>query len=123
MSANFDTRRVQFRPIYTNSVFGLRFAVTLKAGETFTFTGQPIKLLLDPVAPATRVTLDSTVDPTAFIISNGGLTLDVYKAANWTATTLAPGEWTFTLFVGSDSNRIMVATGSFRTITPPRGAI
>jgi hypothetical protein len=119
----FETRRVQFRPIYTNSVFGLRFAVTLKAGETFTFAGQPVKLLLDPVAPATRVTLDSAVDAIPFIISNGGLTLDVYKAANWTAATLTPGEWTFTLFVGGDSNRVMVATGIFRVITPPRGAI
>jgi hypothetical protein len=114
---------VSFRPIYTNAAFGLRFALRLKAGEVFTFVGKTIWLVLDCAASDLRVKLDSVVDATPFLITNGGLTLDIVKVASWTSATLVPGEWTFTLFVGGDSDRIMLATGPLRVVAPPRGTV
>ena len=117
-----DQRRFNLPSLYTNEAFGIEFPIANAPGESLTYTGKSILLTIDliPTGPTpTRVIIPN--GDSGISISVDGLTLTILKPASWTLDNLTPGNWVYTLWVGSDADREVYAWGSFAVVTAPGG--
>lgn len=117
-----DQRRFNLLPLYTNEAFGIECPITNAPGESLTYTGKSVLLIIDLIPPGptpTRVTIPN--GDSGISISVDGLTLTILKPASWTLSNLTPGNWVYTLWVGSDADREVYAWGSFPVVTAPGG--
>ena len=113
-----DTRRFNLPSLFTNEAFSIQSTITNGPGETYSYTGQNVLLTIDPQS-GSRVMIPN--GDSGITVSVDGLTLTINKPASWTLTNLTPGQWTYTLLIGSDTNRDVHAWGSFAVVMPPGG--